>query len=144
MGRLFPLHHARRDNGAELRRLTPFRECTNAELRLIDRFMTRIDLPADRVLLQEGERGQEAIFIVDGLVRVERDGQELALLGPGDVIGEMAILESVRRNATVTSVTPVRVFVLDVREFIAVLDTVPGVRRWVEDVAAARRQANAA
>lgn len=141
--RLFPLGdpHGRQ---AALRRLTPFRDCSVRELRAIERLMTRLDLPGERVLCEQGERGYEVIFLVDGIARVERDGVEVALLGPGEVIGEMAVLSGSVRNATVTSVTPVRIFVLDTREFGAVMEAVPSIRRWVTDVADRRERANTA
>lgn len=142
--RLFPLGGDAHGRLAPLRRLTPFRDCSLRELQAVERLMTRLDLPADRVLCEQGERGYEVIFLVDGIARVERDGAEVALLGPGEVIGEMAVLSGSVRNATVTAVTPVRVFVLDTREFGAVLEAVPSIRRWVTDVADRRERANTA
>lgn len=141
MGRLFPLNDSR-ERLNTLRRLTAFRSCTNAELRAVEGLMTRIDIPAGRLLCEEGERAYEVIFIVDGIAKVERNGEQIALLGPGEVVGEMAMLDRGTRNATVTAATPMRIFVLDSREFAGVLDAAPCARDWIEDVAARRREAN--
>ena len=47
-------------------------------------------------------------FIDEGTARVERDGRELAQLGPGDMFGEAGLLEKSMRNATVVATTDVR------------------------------------
>jgi CRP-like cAMP-binding protein len=66
-------------------------------------------VPADSVLVKQGEPGDSLFLLLDGVVRVEVDGRPLAELGPGAVLGERAVLEGGRRTATLTAVTPVRV-----------------------------------
>ncbi|HEV7810113.1 MAG TPA: cyclic nucleotide-binding domain-containing protein, partial [Candidatus Limnocylindrales bacterium] len=43
-----------------------------------------VDFPADHVIARQGEIGTGFFVIVEGAVRVVRDGEELATLGPGD------------------------------------------------------------
>jgi len=62
-------------------------------------------------LTRQGESGDELYLVLDGVVRVDVDGQALAELGPGAVIGERALLEDGVRTSTVTATTPVRVAV---------------------------------
>ena len=62
-------------------------------------------------LTRQGDRGDELFLVLDGVVRVDVDGDALAELGPGAVIGERALLEGGLRTSTVTAVTPVRVAV---------------------------------
>src|SRR5262249_48183341 len=94
----------------------------------VARLADEIDLPADRTLLQEGELPYEFFLIVEGQVRIEREGQQLNVLGPGDFFGEIALLDGGRRTATVTTQTPVRVLVLGTREFHSLMAEYPDIR----------------
>ena len=60
-------------------------------------------------LMTQGEPGEDLFLLLDGVVAVELDGNLLAHLGPGVVIGERALLESGRRTSTVKAVTRCRV-----------------------------------
>jgi hypothetical protein len=64
------------------------------------------------VLTRQGEAGSELFLVLDGVVRVEVDGEALAELGPGVVLGERAVLEGGLRTSTVEAVTKVRVAVV--------------------------------
>ena len=66
-------------------------------------------LAAGEVLLRQGEPGDELYLLLDGVLLVEVDGEELAELGPGAVLGERAALEGGVRTSTLTARTPVRV-----------------------------------
>jgi len=65
--------------------------------------------PAGSVLAEQGEPGDEVFVVLDGVVRIERDGERLAEYGPGSLHGERAILEGGRRSATVRAVTACKV-----------------------------------
>ena len=81
------------------------------------------------VLAREGAQGMEAIVIVDGRARVESDGKAIAELGAGDVVGEMSVIDGKPRSATVIANTPVTLLVLHRRDFVSLLETVPGLQR---------------
>jgi CRP/FNR family transcriptional regulator, cyclic AMP receptor protein len=68
-------------------------------------------------LVGEGAPGYTFFVLVDGTAQVTSEGAVLATLGPGDFFGEIAILGDGRRTATVTSTSPVRLFVLFGTEF---------------------------
>jgi CRP-like cAMP-binding protein len=68
-------------------------------------------------LVGEGAPGYTFFVLIDGTAQVTSDGGVLATLGPGDFFGEIAILGDGRRTATVTSTSPVRLFVLFGTEF---------------------------
>ena len=53
------------------------------------------------------------------------DGQQLAMLGPGDILGEIALLEGMRRTATVVAATPVRAAVMHQRDFAEMCEEMP-------------------
>jgi hypothetical protein len=69
-------------------------------------------LQAGRTLVEQGERGEELFLLFDGVLRVEVDGEPVAEVGPGAIVGEMALLSEGRRTATLRAVTPCRVAVI--------------------------------
>jgi hypothetical protein len=71
--------------------------------RRIERF------PEGAVLFQQGEPGTEVLLILDGVVRIEHDGERLAEYGPGALLGERAHLEGGVRTSSNIAVTPCRV-----------------------------------
>jgi voltage-gated potassium channel len=115
-----------------------FRGCSARDLAAVARLMDRVDLPEGRVLVREGKPGLECFIIDEGKVSVTRDGEEVAMLGPGDVLGELAILSGGARDATGTAVTPISVYVLHQAAFHGVLSEVPSVRNHVFQVLAKR------
>lgn len=74
------------------------------------------------ILVHEGRPGSEAYLIVDGRASVSIRGEALTTLGPGEFVGEMALLDHSPRSATVTADTPMRLLVIDPRSFSALLD----------------------
>ena len=121
-----------------LRDIPMFRGCSAKDLAVLARLMDRVDLPAGRVLVREGRPGRECFVIDEGKVSVTRDGEEVAVLGPGDVLGELAILSGGPRDATGTAVTPVGLYVLHQGAFQGALAEVPSVRNHVFQVLARR------
>jgi hypothetical protein len=69
----------------------------------------RRKLDADEVLIAQGFPGDELYLILDGVLAVEKKGEEIAELGPGAIVGEMAALEGGKRTATVRAKTACRV-----------------------------------
>jgi hypothetical protein len=74
--------------------------------------LERRSLDAGEALITQGEEGQDLFLILDGVVDVEVDGEEVAELGPGALIGEMALLEGGKRTASVYATTPMRAVVV--------------------------------
>ena len=64
-------------------------------------------------LVRQGEPGTEVYLVLDGVIRVERDGQALAEYGPGAMLGERAHLEGGVRTSSLVAVTPCRVAAVD-------------------------------
>lgn len=62
-----------------------------------------------QALVEQGQAGAELYLLLDGVMAVEVDGEVLAELGPGAVVGERALLEGGLRTATLRAVTPCRV-----------------------------------
>ena len=97
---------------ARLRDLPLFSELAEAELVHLAAYAEfKTSDPGD-VLIHEGASGYTFFVILEGTVDVDRDGERIESLGPGDFFGEMAILGSGRRNATVTASTHVELLAL--------------------------------
>jgi CRP-like cAMP-binding protein len=108
-----------------LAKVPMFSECSKKELTEIAGATTPVSLSKGRVLVREGEPGNEAYVITSGTALVERKGARVAMLGPGDVIGEMALLVPGPRTATVTADTDLEVLVMNRREFGQLLEDIP-------------------
>lgn len=76
-------------------------------------------------LTKEGRPGYEFFVIGDGQATVRKKGRKVATLKRGNFFGELALLDRMPRNATVVADTDLELWVLDGREFAAVLREVP-------------------
>ena len=63
-------------------------------------------------LTEQGEPGDEAFLLLNGVLVVEVDGEPLAEMGPGAILGERAVLEGGRRTSTLRAVTKAKVAVV--------------------------------
>ena len=126
-----------------LRRVPLFAGLRDRELSEIERLVDEIDVPAERHLTREGGTGHEFFVIVTGSARVERQGRRLTTLGPGDFLGEIALVDGKPRSATVITEEPSRLLVLAHREFHSLLDQRQEVRLRVLEALAQRIRSQA-
>ncbi len=73
------------------------------------------------VVIREGDKGDELFIVLEGQVRVSRGEQTLTHLGPGEHVGEMALIRSVPRSATVTAVGPAELIAIRRADFFEIL-----------------------
>jgi len=106
-----------------------FSRLSQRQLNGVAKYADEVQIRKGAVLAKQGAQGLEAIIIVDGRARVETDGKAIAELGPGDVVGEMSVIDGKPRSATVIAETPMNLLVLHRRDFMSVLETVPGLQR---------------
>ena len=66
-------------------------------------------------------------MLIEGTVRVDKDGRKVADLGPGDWLGEIALLTKAPRTATVTATSPVRSLVITDRDFRQTVAEMPSI-----------------
>ncbi len=125
-----------------LERVPLFAGLRGRDLEEIERLVDEVDLRERVELTRQGTTGQEFFIIVEGAVRVERDGRLLNRLGPGDFLGEIALIDGKPRMATVTTEEPSRLLVVGHREFHSLLDRRPGVRLKVLEALAERIRNN--
>jgi CRP-like cAMP-binding protein len=88
------------------------------ERKALERLADEVTLPEGTVLMREGRFGREVFVLLEGEVEVRRDDEVIAVLGPGEVVGELAVLDPTQtRNATVVASTELRTLVLDPRAY---------------------------
>lgn len=120
----------RRDERAEkLREVPLFSNCSQDELRGLANRMTPVTIKEGKALVQEGGVARQFFVIEDGQAEVTRKGRVVAKLGPGDYVGELALLNPAKRNATVTAVTPIAAYALSPTEFETALREAPRMTR---------------
>jgi CRP/FNR family cyclic AMP-dependent transcriptional regulator len=100
---------------------------SRSELSQVASIADEIDLPADKVLIREGERGREFFVLLEGKAEVARKGKELATRGAGEFFGEIALVSNLPRTATVKTRTPVRALVIRDVDFRALLRRTPAI-----------------
>lgn len=106
-----------------------FSACNDKEFSQIASLTDEMPFDEGQVLAREGRPGSQCFVVAEGEARLSVDGEEVAVVGPGAIIGEMSLLDAGPRSATVTAITPMRVFVLAHREFAELLGEYPSVRR---------------
>ena len=127
-----PARRGARDPKVErLSQVQLFSACSKQDLSRIAALAEEVEVPAGRVLMRQGDLGREAFVIADGRAKVTIRGKRSAKLGPGECFGEMALLHSAPRSATVTAESEMQLFVLSSRQFSALIESVPGVGRRV-------------
>ena len=92
-----------------LARLDRFRDLSDDEIHRVVEEATYLTVPESWALMVEKTPADKAYLILDGEVSIRRDGKEVARVGAGELIGEMALVNHKLRNATVVAETPLEV-----------------------------------
>jgi len=121
-----------------LKRVPLFSKLGRGELERLGQLADEVEVGLDSVIAQQGTVGHDFFIVLDGRVMVLDGRTPMRTLGPGDFFGEIALIESVPRTATVRAEGIVRLLVVGHREFHALMDEFPAVRRSVMDALAER------
>ena len=89
--------------------------------------VVEVDFAADHVIARQGDIGSGLFVITSGGVRVVRDGQQIAELGPGAFFGELSVLDGRPRTAQVIATAPTTCLALSTWDFEAVVREEPSV-----------------
>ncbi|MGI8710698.1 MAG: Crp/Fnr family transcriptional regulator [Acidimicrobiales bacterium] len=108
-----------------------FSALSQRDLGRIAKASNEITVDAGRLLVDQGDAGREAFIIISGSATVKRNGRKVGTVGPGDAIGEMALLDHGPRTASVTADTEVTALVLTAREFGGVVEEVPSLAQKI-------------
>ena len=97
---------------ARLTAIPIFSELSAEEANRLAAFATETSAAEGQMLMKEGDYSVELIAIEEGTADVLQGGKKIASLGPGDLIGEMGLLERKPRNADVIASSPMRLLKL--------------------------------
>ena len=104
-----------------------FADVPDDALTKVATFATLESAVEGKTIIREGGYSNDFYVIEDGTVKVEREGEHLADLGPGDVFGEQGLLEKQERSATVTATSPVRLIKIEHWELARMKQAMPEV-----------------
>ena len=119
---------------ARLTAIPIFSELSEDEARRLSAFATETSAAEGQMLMKEGDYSVELIAIEEGTADVIQGGKKIAGLGPGDLIGEMGLLERRPRNADVIASSPMRLIKLthwEIRRMSE--DTVDRIKATIEE-----------
>jgi CRP-like cAMP-binding protein len=123
----------------QLARVPLFEDLSEVDLDHVARLAVRVREPAGEILIKEAEPGNEFLIVVEGQVEVVRDDRAVTTLGPGDFLGEVALLDArAKRTATVTARTPVTIAFVSRRDFSRLLSELPELAHQIRETAARR------
>lgn len=113
-----------------------FAACSKRQLEQVAALTVPFEHKKGTVMTRQGAVGGLAFIIVTGRAEVVRNGKRLALLGPGDVVGELSLIDGKPRSATVTSTSDIEVLELDRADLLKLVTKAPPVmRRLLESLA---------
>ena len=106
-------------DAARLKSIGIFADLDDGAREAIAKLAAEVSVPEGKELVREGDYSYDLIAIEEGTARVHQGDETVAELGPGDVVGEMGVLERAQRNASVTATSPMLLVTLtgwDVRK----------------------------
>ena len=98
---------------SEMKNIPLFADVPDDKLLKVATFASMETAVEGKAIIREGGSANAFYAIEEGTVKVERGGEHVADLGPGDVFGEQALLEKSERSASVTATSPVRLIKID-------------------------------
>jgi cAMP-dependent protein kinase regulator len=91
---------------ARLKKIPVFADLSDEERDHVAALAAEVSVPESKELVREGDYSYDVLAIEEGTASVDRHGEHIADLGPGDVFGEMGVLKREQRNATVVATSP--------------------------------------
>ena len=129
---------------SRLRGLAFFEGFSDGELERVAELAADVQAEAGALLIDQGRVGTECYVIEVGYAGVWVGDEHVVSLGPGSMVGEMALVEHSPRRASVVAETPVRLLAFDNRSFKELLKEMPKAEERVKALLAARLKANSA
>jgi CRP/FNR family transcriptional regulator len=129
---------ARDEKLDHLRKVPLFARMNQRQLERLGQLADEVEVGLDEVLAEQGKVGHEFFIVLDGHLMVLDGRKPVAQLHPGDFFGEIALLDGRPRTATVRAEGITRLLVVGHREFHALMDEFPELRKTVLDELAAR------
>ena len=114
-------------DASNLKRFALFKDVEESALNKIAPYTMLVEFPEGKTIIQEGGFSNDFYAIDEGTARVERSGEEIATIGPGDVFGEQGLLEKQERSASVVATSTLRALKIEHWE-------IPRMRRAMPEV----------
>ncbi|MDY0088004.1 MAG: cyclic nucleotide-binding domain-containing protein [Coriobacteriia bacterium] len=108
-----------------LARVPLFARCTPDELASLTALALVNEFSAEQIIVTQNTPGTAFYVILEGHVEVVRDGESISTLGPGEFFGEMSLMDSAPRSATIRAAEPTRCMMLSSWDFRAALERHP-------------------
>ena len=122
-----------------LKSLPLFEGVSADDLEKISPFVSEVSVSEGKHLVEEGDYAYEFMAIEEGTAEVRRGDQILAELGAGDFFGEMGLIDSERRNATVVAKTGLRLITLDQWDMKRLEKAIPSAAAKIRETVEKRR-----
>jgi CRP-like cAMP-binding protein len=126
----------------DLRHLALFARMSEAELARLAALGAPADAEAGAVLMDQGEVGVECFLVLEGEAGIFHNGQHIATIGAGSIVGEMALIGHRPRNAKVQAQTDMRLLSFDIPAFRKLLDEMPVAQKYIYELLEERAAAN--
>ena len=123
---------------ARLKKIPVFADLSDDELGHIAALAAEVSVPEGKELVREGDYSYDVLAIEEGTASVDRHGEHIADLGPGDVFGEMGVLKREQRNATVVATLPMLLVTLTSWDIRRLQKTAPNAVDHLREVVAQR------
>ncbi len=114
-------------DASSLKRFSLFEGVADEKLAKIAPFTILVEFAEGKVIIEEGGYANDFYAIDEGTVRVEKGGEVVAELGPGDVFGEQGLLEKQERSASVIATSTVRALKIELWELARMRKAMPEV-----------------
>jgi CRP-like cAMP-binding protein len=112
-----------------LRNVKLFSGLSDRDLAAVAEISTEVSVRAGTVLASEGHAGHEAFVIEKGEAEISVDGKVVGVIGAGEMVGEMGLIDGGKRAATIRAKTDMEVLVIEPGHFGALLDDHPSVTK---------------
>ena len=112
-----------------LRSVRLFERCSEVDLDVVAQYMETFPMSAGLPIIRSGDEGNTLYLLVSGTAHVAQDGMTIRTLGPGDWVGELAVLSPAPRSADVVADSDVEVAYLRGEDMDVILDVQPSVAR---------------
>ena len=119
-----------------------FAQLGDRKLRAVAQYIDDLEMAAGTTLMTEGSFPYELMIIVEGAADVMIGGEKVGEVGPGAVLGEMALLKKGKRTATVVTSAASKMLVMSGRAFAGLVKTHPDVAAELRSIAEERAASN--
>jgi len=124
----------------QLRRIQLFSDADEDDLAKLGASAESVEFSERAEIIREGDFSRALLAIEAGTAEVTRDGEHIATLAPGDVFGEIGVLDDALRSATVTATSPLKLIIMDQLEVQSLREKAPELYARIEELAESRRR----